>query len=105
MTGIEGKKLGDYFALIYLKDLQSHSKYAVNLSYDLAEGGADFILTLKDRTNIVIEVGFNKNDTEQVKNTMKKVVKSRYGMVFGSSELGLVDNSIVKIPLKYFLSI
>lgn len=104
LTGIEGKKLEDYFALIYLKDLKNHSKYAINLSYDLAEGGADFVLTLKDRSNIVIEVGFNKNEIEQVRNTMKKV-KSRYGLVFGSNELELVENSIVKIPLKFLLLI
>lgn len=104
LSGIEGKKLEDYFALIYLKDLKSHSKYAINLSYDLAENGADFVLTLKDRSNIVIEVGFNKNEKEQVKNTMKKV-KSRYGIVFGSNELELIDNSIVKVPLKFLLLI
>lgn len=104
LSGIEGKKLEDYFALIYLKDLQSYSKYAVNLTYDFAEAGADFILTLKDRSNIVIEVGFNKNEVNQVKNTMKKV-KSRYGIVFGSNELELVDNSIVKVPLKFLLLI
>ncbi|MBU4481070.1 hypothetical protein KKH59_02015 [Patescibacteria group bacterium] len=71
---------------------------------NLAEGGADFVLTLKDRSSIVIEVGFNKNEIEQVKNTMKKV-KSRYGLVFGSSELELIDNSIVKVPLKFLLLI
>lgn len=101
-SGIEGKKLEDYFALIYLKDLKN--KYAVNLSYDFAEGGADFVLTLKDRSHIVIEVGFNKNEFEQVKNTIKKV-KSRYGLVFGSNELELVNGSIVKVPLKFLLLI
>ncbi|MBU4369822.1 AAA family ATPase [Patescibacteria group bacterium] len=104
LPGIEGKKLEDYFTLIYLKDLKSHSKYAINLSYDLAEGGADFVLNLKDRSNIVIEIGFNKNEIEQVKNTMKKV-KSRYGIVFGSENLELVNESIIKIPLKYLLLI
>jgi len=102
LTGIEGKKLEDYFALIYLKDLQSHSKYAINLSYDLAEGGADFVLTRKDRSNIVIEVGFNKEEVKQVKNTLKKT-GGKYGLVFGSKELELVDNSIVKIPLQFLM--
>jgi len=101
-SGIEGKKLEDYFALIMHKDLKK--TLAVDLRYDFAEGGADFILTLKDRSNIVIEVGFNKKETEQVKNTMKKV-KSRYGIVFGSGKLGLVEDAIVKIPLKYLLLI
>lgn len=101
-SGIEGKKLEDYFALIFQKDLKK--TLAVDLRYDFAEGGADFILTLKDRSNVVIEVGFNKDEIEQVKNTMKKV-KSRYGIVFGSDKLDLVEDAIVKIPLKYLLLI
>ena len=101
-TGIEGKKLEDYFALIFKKDLKT--KLAYDLFYDIAEGGADFILTLSDRSNIVIEVGFNKEEVDQVKNTMKKV-KSRYGLVFGSKKLELVNNSIVKVPLEFFLLI
>lgn len=104
LSGIEGKKLEDYFALIYLKDLKSHSKYAVNLAYDLAEGGADFVLILKDRSNIVIEVGFNKEEIKQVENTLKKT-NGKYGLVFGSNELELVNDSIVKIPLRFLLLI
>lgn len=99
-SGIEGKKLEDYFALIFEKDLKK--TLAHDLRYDFAGGGADFVLTLKDRSNIVIEVGFNKNEVEQVKSTMKKV-KSRYGIVLGSNELELVGDSIVKIPLKFLL--
>ena len=102
LTGIEGKKLEDYFALIYTKDLKN--KMAVDISYDIAEGGADFILTLKDRNKIVIEVGFNKEEISQVVNTQKKI-DSKYGIVFGSKNLELINNSIVKIPLKYLLLI
>jgi uncharacterized protein len=104
LTGIEGKKLEDYFALIYLKDLKSHDKYAVNLSYDFAKAGADFVLNLKDRSNVVVEVGFNKETIAQVENTLKKT-KGRYGLVFGSNELELVGDSIVKIPSKFLLLI
>lgn len=104
LAGIEGKKLEDYFALIYLKNLKSHAQYAVNLSYDLAEGGADFVLTLKDRSNVVIEVGFNKEEINQVRSTLKKT-GGKYGLVFGSSQLELIDNSIVKVPLKFLLLI
>ena len=74
------------------------------MHYDKAEGGADFVLTLNDRSNIVIEVGFNKEKTIQVEKTMKKV-KSRYGLVIGSNNLELVNNTIVKIPLKFFMLI
>ncbi len=100
LPGIEGKKLEDYFALIYAKDLKE--KFAYDLSYDAAERGADFVLTLKDRSKIVIEVGFNKEEVKQVENTQAKV-KGKYGIVFGSGNLELVNDSIVKIPLKYFL--
>ena len=99
---IEGKKLEDYFALIFEKDLKKRLAYG--LYYDIAEGGADFILTLNDRSNIVIEVGFNKEETKQVELTMKKV-KSRYGLVFGSTKSELVNNSIVKIPLRFLMLI
>jgi hypothetical protein len=34
---------------------------------------------------------------------MKKVKNVRYGLVFGSKNLELVENSIVKIPLKFLL--
>jgi len=105
LSGIEGKKLEDYFALIFQKDIKSNPILGTTkLSYDIAEGGADFILTLKDRSNIVIEVGFNKEEIKQVKFTMKKV-KSRYGLVFGSNELELINNSIVKIPLRFLMLI
>jgi len=102
LSGIEGKKIEDYFALIFEKDLKK--KLAYGLLYDIAEGGADFILTLNDRSNIVIEVGFDKEETKQVEFTMKKV-KSRYGLVFGSTKLELVNNSIVKIPLRFLMLI
>jgi uncharacterized protein len=103
-VGIEGKKLEDYFALLFLKDIKGSKTFgAPKLSYDIAEGGADFILTLQDRSNIVIEVGFNEEEVKQVQKTMKKV-KSKYGLVFGSNELELVNDAIVKIPLKFFLT-
>jgi len=102
-TGLEGKKLEDYFVLISQKIfMEKHAFKIGGLSYDIAEGGADFVLTLSDNSNIVIEVGFNKEKSSQVQNTMKKV-KSRYGLVFGTSEIELVKDSIVKVPLKYLL--
>ncbi|MCL0040362.1 hypothetical protein M1N02_02760 [Thermodesulfovibrionales bacterium] len=62
------------------------------------------MLTLKDRSNIVIEVGFNKEEIDQVEYTLKKT-GGKYGLVFGSKNLELINNSIVKIPLKYLLLI
>lgn len=102
LASFEGAKLEDYYALIYKKNLKD--KLSVNLAYDIAEGGADFVLTMKDRNEIVIEVGFNKEDINQVINTQKKV-NGKYGIVFGSKNLELINNTIVKIPLEYFLLI
>jgi predicted AAA+ superfamily ATPase len=105
-SGIEGKKLEDYFALIFQKDIKSKEIFgAPRLSYDIAEGGADFVLTLQDKSNIVVEVGFNKEDTKQVENTMKKIKNSKYGLVFGSDNLEQVADVIIKIPLKFLLLI
>jgi len=106
IPGTEGKKLEDYFALIFQKDIMTNQKFGPQrLSFDIAEGGADFILTLKDRNNIVIELGFNKEETKQVEKTMKKVKNVKYGLVFGSENLELVENSIVKVPLKFLMLI
>jgi predicted AAA+ superfamily ATPase len=105
LSGIEGKKLEDYFALIYHKDIKGNKFFGnTKLSYDAAERDADFILTLNNIKNIVIEVGFNKEETKQVENTMKKV-NSIYGLIIGSKNLELVNDKIVKIPLKFLLTI
>ena len=104
--GVEGKKLEDYFALIFQKDIKGKEIFgAPRLSYDIAKGGADFVLTLQDKSSIVIEVGFNKEETKQVENTMKKVKNCKYGLVFGSSDLEIVNNIILKIPLRFLLLI
>jgi predicted AAA+ superfamily ATPase len=101
LPGTEGKKLEDYFVLIF-QDIKRNGKFDFSrIFYDSAEGGADFILNVKD--NIVVELGFNKEETKQVQKTAKKVKKMRYGLIFGSRNLELVENSIVKIPLKFLL--
>ncbi len=103
-SGIEGKKLEDYFALIFKKDLGKEPSFGeFRLSYDSAKNGADFILTLKDNSHIVVEVGFGKEDIKQVKNTMAKIKNVRYGLVVGSKRLEITEGNIVKIPLKFLL--
>lgn len=72
--------------------------------YDASEKGADFILKFSDGSKMVIEVGFNKEDTYQVKNTIKKI-GANYGIVIGSQKLELVEDKILKVPLKYWLLI
>jgi len=105
-SGIEGKKLEDYFALIFQKDIKGNYVFgAPKLSYDIAENGADFVLSLQNKKNVVIEVGFNKEGIKQVQNTMKKVRNPQYGLVIGSRKLELVNNSIVKVPLRFLMLI
>ena len=72
--------------------------------FDYAKGGADFVLRFFDKSEIVIEVGFGKEEVKQVEKTMLKTKdRAKYGLVVGSKNLELVDNKIVKIPLNYFL--
>ena len=105
-SGIKGKKLEDYFALIFQKDIKDTYTFGEpKLSYDVAENGADFVLTLQSKKNVVIEIGFNKEEIEQVKNTMKKVKNPLYGLVIGSKKLELINNSIVKVPLRFLMLI
>lgn len=105
-ASVEGKKLEDYFVLIFQKNIKgSQTLGGPKLSYDISEGGADFVLTLSDKSNIVIEIGFHKEETRQVEHTMKKTKSNRYGLVFGSSSLQLVSGEIVKIPLRFLMLI
>lgn len=104
-SGIEGKKLEDYFVLVFEKYIRSSvNVYKPNLFYDASEEGADFILNLGNN-NIIVEVGFNKDETRQVEHTMKKIKNVKYGLIFGSSELRLFNDKILNIPLKFLLLI
>ena len=97
---IKGKLLEDYFALIFAKELYEQAK----LYYDYGKGGADFIIRFLDNSEIVIEVGFGKEETGQVEKTFKITRgRAKYGLVIGSEKLELVNDNIVKVPLDYFL--
>ncbi len=95
---IKGKMLEDYCALIFAKEFSQSAQFF----YDYGKGGADFILKFLDGRKIVMEIGFNKETTEQVRNTSKKV-EPNYGIVIGSEKLELADDSVVKIPLIYLM--
>lgn len=99
---IKGKLLEDYCTLLFAKNLISFDE--PQIFYDGSEGGADFILKFRDGRKIIIEVGFNKESAKQIKLTSKKV-KPDYCLLVGSQDLEIVDNSIVKIPLIYWMLI
>ncbi|MCS7180411.1 MAG: AAA family ATPase [bacterium] len=95
---IKGKLLEDYWALMYAKNITLLNN--PQIFYDSSKGGADFILKFRDGRKILIEVGFNKEEIDQIKFTAKKV-KPDYSILIGSQKLELVNNSIVKIPFIY----
>ena len=75
-----------------------------SLTYDSAQGGADFILSLTNR-KIIIEVGAGKKDFKQIIKTSGKI-SANYSLIISSSELELnKELNTVKIPLKYFVLI
>lgn len=78
-----------------------------SIRYDSEEGGADFILQILNKKQIIIEVGLGKKDTKQVNNTAKKLksdnIKSDYNLIFSTSELKLdKENNILFVPLDYY---
>ncbi len=99
-SGNKGKLLEDYMALVFAKELYGKAK----VFYDYSKGGADFIVRFNDGLEVVIEVGFGKNDIAQVEKTLKKTNgRAKYGLVIGGDALELANENIVKIPLNYFL--
>lgn len=99
-TGLSGAKLEDYSAQIFYRDFLQTNE--ANIFYDSSKNGADFIFKFFDMRKIIIETGFNKETVDQIYSTYKKVT-SDYGVIAGSKNLELVDNFVVKIPLKYWM--
>jgi len=72
------------------------------MRYDSAQGGADFILQILNKKQIIIEVGMGEKDKKQIINSSKKI-NSDYNLIFSSSELKVdQDLKIVSIPLDYY---
>jgi hypothetical protein len=75
-----------------------------SLTYDVSEGGADFIVSLGNN-KIIMEVGAGKKDYDQVVKTAEKV-KAKYSLIISNNDLEYSKkHNAVKIPLKYFLLI
>ena len=73
-----------------------------SLTYDVSEGGADFIITLGKR-RIVMEIGAGKKGYRQAIATAQKI-KPEYSIIVSNDELEYSkERNAVKIPLKYFL--
>ena len=96
-----GRLMEDVSALHFNREFISSGTAIV--SYDAAQGSADFILQIANQKEIAIEIGIGKKETTQVKNTMQKI-KCNYGIVIGDGNLAHFENeNIACIPLNYFL--
>lgn len=96
----QGHLFEDITSMYFNKILEKFG--ASSLTYDVAKGGADFIL-MRGEKKIVVEVGAGEKKTRQVISTMQKV-KSDYGLILHSGNLSLDEaNNIVSIPWRYFL--
>lgn len=79
-----------------------YKKPGHSLTYDSAQGGADFILGV-GKKRIIIEVGAGKKDYKQIVSTSKKV-NPDYSLIVSEDELELSEDlNAVKIPLRLFL--
>lgn len=75
-----------------------------SLTYDVSEGGADFVITLGNQ-KIVMEVGAGKKGYRQIIKTAEKI-KPKYSVIISSNDLEYSEEyNAIKIPLKYFLLI
>jgi len=77
---------------------------AFSITYDVANEGADFILTLGTK-KIVVEVGMGKKNYKQIIKTAQKV-NPKYSIIISNDVLEYSQElNAVKVPLKYFLLI
>jgi len=73
------------------------------LQYDSQKGGADFVVSLKNR--IIVEVGWGEKGNRQVFQSMLKV-KADYGLTISENDLAIDETGkMIKVPLRYFLLI
>lgn len=106
---VKGKILEDYLALIFSKDFQKKEKKygSIEIMHDSSSGGADFVLRVGEDKKIIIEVGFGKKDDgiKQIENTGKTIGGYDYGIIIGQrTNLELVSNKIIKMPLSFWLA-
>lgn len=96
----KGKLLEDCIGSHLYREFVIQGRGAIR--YDSAQGGADFIVQLKNKSQFVVEVGLGKKGTRQVEATMEKV-GAEYGVVISDSELHVdIEKKIVFLPLDYY---
>jgi hypothetical protein len=89
---------------MYLNRILSSGSYKYSLTYDVSEGGADFVISVGYQ-NIVMEIGAGGKTYKQISKTAQKV-NPKYSIIVSDNELEYSNNyNAVKIPLSYFLLI
>lgn len=97
-----GKLLEDVVGM-YLNRIL-YKQINASLTYDSAQGGADFIMGWQ-RQRVIIEVGAGDKGARQIKNTMAKV-KVKYGFTVSKNNLNIIrGENILQVPFEYFLLI
>jgi hypothetical protein len=98
----KGSLLEDIVGMYLNRILPQFGSYA--LTYDVADGGADFIISLGTQ-KIILEVGAGKKSYKQIIRTQEKI-KPKYSLIISDNELEFSEKyNALKIPLKYFLLI
>lgn len=72
------------------------------MRYDSAQGGADFIVQIENKKQVIIEVGMGTKDKKQIANSLKKI-NSDYNLVISNSELK-IDQELktIFVPLDFY---
>jgi len=96
----QGKLLEDSIGSHLYREFILKGQGAVR--YDSAEGGADFILQILNKKQIIIEVGMGSKNKKQIIKSIKKI-KSDYNVIYSNSELSFdPELNIVSVPLDYY---
>ena len=97
-----GKLLEDLVSMYLTRIFSSNSSFS--LTYDAAEGGADFILGL-GKSAIICEVGSGKKSFRQISKSAKKVTNLKFTInITRSKQLKLSEQGdAVQLPLEYLL--
>lgn len=97
----QGKLLEDLVAAHLYREFVMRGQGAMR--YDSAQGGADFILQILNKKQIIIELGMGSKDKSQIMQSSEKI-NSDYNLIFSSSELQLDKaTKTISIPLDYYL--
>jgi len=110
-TEVKGKILEDYLALLFSKDFYKKAKQyfgGLEVMHDSSYGGADFILRSGNDKIIIIEVGYGKQDEgiRQIENSSRITQNYGYGIIISrETDLKLINDKIIMMPLKYWLAI